>query len=245
MGHAQRSFPDMFIAASALSPLVPTRIVYTGDNCIVRNRKFGFICLPQSQNNMWRELYIPSPVEQFLSAQCCCHSVLQRTSSHHIIIIINCNIISLLHNTLRKSMLILFLGWQNDLAMGPLASYCCFPTLPPSAFGHRQQGPVSRLAITRTIWSGLTRTWGPPLSLLSFECLWLPFTRSSLPVWLSRQPPDLSGLDSDIPPWLCVIFLLIVFIEWFPYIIHCSFIVYLLPGLIQWFSFIVGLSNLM
>ncbi len=149
---------------------------------------------------MWRELDILSPVEQLLRAQCHCYSVLQQTGSHQIIIIINCNVISLLHHTLRKSMLIIFLGWHNDLAMGPLASYCCFPTLPPSAFGHHQHGPVSCLAITRTIWSELTRTSETPLSLRSFECLWLPFTRSSLPVWLSHDPSDLSGLDSDIPP---------------------------------------------
>ncbi len=32
-------------------------------------------------SDMWRELYLPSPEEQFLSTQCCCHSVLWHTDS--------------------------------------------------------------------------------------------------------------------------------------------------------------------
>jgi hypothetical protein len=50
-----------------------------------------------------------------------------------------------------------------------------------SVIGHLSRGPASRLAITRTIWSELTRVWWPPLSLLSFwVCLWPPLTRPSL-----------------------------------------------------------------
>ncbi len=53
-------------------------------------------------------LYIQSPEEQFLSTQCRCHAVLWHTGSRCIIIIIiNCNIISVLHHPLRKRKLTL------------------------------------------------------------------------------------------------------------------------------------------
>jgi hypothetical protein len=34
-------------------------------------------------SDLWRELYKESPGEQFLNAQCCCHSDLWHTGSHH------------------------------------------------------------------------------------------------------------------------------------------------------------------
>jgi hypothetical protein len=52
--------------------------------------------------------YELSTEEQFLSTHCHYHSVLRHTGSHHIIIVIISNIISLLHLTPRKSKLTLF-----------------------------------------------------------------------------------------------------------------------------------------
>jgi hypothetical protein len=63
-----------------------------------------FLCPPNFYwSDMWRELDILSPEEQFFSTQCRCHLVLWHTGSHRIVIVINCNIISLLHLTLWKS----------------------------------------------------------------------------------------------------------------------------------------------
>jgi hypothetical protein len=94
-------------------------------NCIIKNEKYSFICLPQSHNNwigfinpvlqhegstdMREELYIyTEPRGRIHSTQCCCHAGLWRTGSHLSIIISINDDISLLHHPLRKSKLTLF-----------------------------------------------------------------------------------------------------------------------------------------
>jgi hypothetical protein len=67
-----------------------------------------------------------------------------------------------------------------------------------SDFGHCLMGvqPFC-LAITRTTWPEWTWAWWPPLRCFSPLLMLL-----SLPVWLSREPSNLSELDSDSPLWL-------------------------------------------
>ncbi len=82
-------------------------------------------------SDLQRELYILSAEEQFLSTQCCCHSVLWHTVLHRSIIFIISNSISLLHFSRRKSKFDPFLGSHNvSFWLGILAFYSCFPTLP-------------------------------------------------------------------------------------------------------------------
>jgi hypothetical protein len=109
-------------------------------------------------------------------------------------------------------------------------SLCRF-SLILSVFGHCPtvvQPPC--LAITRTIWSKRTWAWWPPLS-----CYWPLLTWLSLPIWLSREPLYLSGLDSESPSWLaCKILLkfplrcICRMVSAYIYIVHFQFSVRLL-----------------
>jgi hypothetical protein len=85
---------------------------------------------------------------------------------------------------------------------------CHYASFPTRSLGFVElfpnlRGPASRLAITRTIWSEQTRARWPPLSQLSFECLWPPLLRSNLPsdcfVWSEWT-------NQNSLPWHAVIY---------------------------------------
>jgi hypothetical protein len=87
-----------------------------------------------------------------------------------------------------------------------------------SATAHAVQPPC--LAITRTIWPEWTRAWWPPLS-----CFWLTLTRLSLPIWLSQEPSDMSGINPDSPLALEFCLRVIYRIDelgMYIYVVHCS-----------------------
>ncbi len=120
---------------------------------------------------MWREFYILSAENLFLSTQCHCHSVLRHTSSHYIIIIFIIDFISLLFLTLRKSKL----------------NYASFLT--------RSLGFLE--LFSNSPWS----VFLPPLMSLSFHdwLSWEPSDLSALdpnsPPWLAVKSPWVSLYD--------------------------------------------------
>ncbi len=176
-------------------------------------------------SDMWRELYIPSPEEHFLSTKCCCHLVLWHTGSHHIRIIIIINIISLLHLTVIKGSWPFFRLSLKLFLTRSLGFLVLLSNSPLSIFGCLSWGPASWLAITTTVWFEWTQAVGPPwasLVLSAFGCYsWGPASR-----WLSSEPSDLSGLDPDSPYWLFAKSPLRVFLGRFTYILYCAVIVY-------------------
>jgi hypothetical protein len=139
----------------------------------------------------------------WLKSVCCCHSVLWHMDSHCIIIFIISNIIYLLHLTLRKSKMTLFLGITMP------ACFLLGPSFLPRA--------VFQLSL-KHLWPPLTRSSLPhghheshliwvdsslmaPLKLAS---IWVPLIAShevQPPVWLSRGLSDLRGLRPG-SPWL-------------------------------------------
>ncbi len=44
--------------------------------------------------------------------------------------------------------------------------------------------------------------WVDSSPIAPLSCFWPLLTWLSLPVWLSREPSELNGLNSDSPPWL-------------------------------------------
>ncbi len=90
----------------------------------------------------------------------------------------------------------------------------------------------SCLAIMNPIWSEWAWALWPPFS----SVFWLPLKRLSLPVWLSWEPSDPSGLEPDGPPWIVCKFPLESPRESFVgrplhifiYFVHCKFFCLLL-----------------
>ncbi len=70
-------------------------------------------------------------------------------------------------------------------------------TSEPLTYTHLAAVQPPFLAITRTFWSEWARAWWPSLELLLATV-----HVAQPPIWLSQEPSDLSGLDSDSPPWL-------------------------------------------
>jgi hypothetical protein len=120
------------------------------------------------------ELHILSAKEQFLSTQCCCHSGLCHTGSHHIIIFI-IDFISLLLLSLRKNKLNFFM-----LSLCQFSDYV--PWLPRVVFQLSPEHLLLFCDLSRASSSIL-----PDHPLLRFSLL------------LRREPFDLSGLDQNSP----------------------------------------------
>jgi hypothetical protein len=88
-----------------------------------------------------------------------------------------------------------------------------------SIFGRLSPGLASCLAITRTILSEWTQA--------SFVLVPLATSHEvQPPVWLFREPIDLSGLYPNSSPWLFKNYPLRVFEGRLMYIVHCAFVIY-------------------
>ncbi len=115
--------------------------------------------------DMWWELNIQSPEEQFLSTQCCCHSsTLWHTGSHCIIIVITSIIIFLLHFTLRKIKPFLRCHYTS-FRLGSMAFWSCMQLSPWSSIAtiNAVQPPAWPSQEPSDL-DGWTWAWWSPLS---------------------------------------------------------------------------------
>jgi hypothetical protein len=132
---------------------------------------------------------ISGPEEEFLSTQCCYHTVLWCSGSHLVIILWG-RINWLFFRLSICLFLSRSLGFVVLFSTSPferLQSLLLWSSLLPDHHIH-------------LIWVDLSLMAPLELSLV-FECLWPLLTRSCLNTWLSQEPSDLSELNLDNPSW--------------------------------------------